>query len=537
MTGSAESHHRGGPSQGRRSRPQRGYTYPHHSQDYQYMSNDGPHEPPGAYTDHHEPWHPEYSQPYGYPPYGRHEPPYAGPTYGSRPQYHNHRSHGSMHTRHDYIASPYPHANERDYPYHPERRPPPRDSRRGPPRDYWQRFDNVRSVAPVVEPWMDDLDCLDIPDNRGNPSHIVWRPPQAVARPLPSTWTDRDDAMIPPPLSSLPRGMSISKYILDKKPDEFGSNIRETEDWPFMMDDPIFLEIPMNSDLISVKELIEIRNKVYETHRVETSPIPIPEVNSEEGVSEEEVNIEYDIVDANEEEINETDTHSGHSEVNDDAPKASSPISSPQRQDVPVSPHVDGTIEPDDYQESHEKDSQTDQLELYSHQNPAEWAGPQNQYDRDQDMRGDNRWANNGHYSGYQRNVYERRPNNFRGQFRRRGGRQHHFLPPPPPPPNEEPEPQQESVEYNIGTPDDSFNTVGDNTGENSYQHRTIINNKPTPANDFNENLDAQTHHKRTKPTDSADSDGDEPRRQIDDVTPRIKRRQPQVAEAYSRRW
>lgn len=98
----------------------------------------------------------------------------------------------------------------------------------------------------------------------------VWRPPQPVARPLPSKFTARDEVGTLPPLTSLPRGMSVSKYFLNKRAEEFQSHIRNTEDWPFMMKDPIFVTISIECETVSMLELISRRNKLFENHKVKT---------------------------------------------------------------------------------------------------------------------------------------------------------------------------------------------------------------------------------------------------------------------------
>lgn len=62
--------------------------------------------------------------------------------------------------------------------------------------------------------------------------------------------------------------MSVSKYILDKGPEEFECHIRDTEEWPFVMDDPVFREIATDCALISIEELVSRRKRAFETHRV-----------------------------------------------------------------------------------------------------------------------------------------------------------------------------------------------------------------------------------------------------------------------------
>jgi hypothetical protein len=116
----------------------------------------------------------------------------------------------------------------------------------------------------------------------------VWKPPVQVARPLPSTFDPREEAHSLPHVASLPRGMSVSKYILDKPVDDFLCNIKETEDWPFMMADPIFLTIAGETEMISVQQLIERRIKLFETHRVQPRTQTSSDVDRDDTKSEAE---------------------------------------------------------------------------------------------------------------------------------------------------------------------------------------------------------------------------------------------------------
>ncbi|EEP80346.1 predicted protein [Uncinocarpus reesii 1704] len=484
--GSMESHLRGNSSHKHKPRPQRGFTHPPPPDYRQY-------EPPGHYPPQpRDPWHHPPPQPYGYAPYGPHEPPYHSNAYG--PQYPPPRdAHGPI--QQDYYPPPYPrHHGERDYPpYHSEHRPPaPRDVQRRQARDYWSRYDNVRSVAPVVEPWMDELDPIEIPDTRHDPNQIVWRPPQAVARPLPSTLTDRDELTMPPPMASLPRDMSVSKYILDKKAEEFDCNIRDTEDWPFMMDDPIFLEIPMDSELISVKELLAIRAKVYETHRVERQPTPAP--NDEEDAENEEIRYE-DPDQASDGDQNQEVSYTSDSESYDNQSRSDG--SHREFRDEPSSP-ISGEIIEQDLSEQ-----PLDQADD-SH-------SPLIQKQRDYRLNSQPGW---------------------------RGRQQQQFVPPPPPP-------NGDSIQARRGSTEHANEVVNgyssDNHRENGREeHGHRQEPEATSGSIHQDHLDSRGYaashrhrHKRNRPDDVSDSGAEEPRRQIDDVTPRMKRRQPQVAEAY----
>ncbi|KAL1846281.1 hypothetical protein Plec18170_009270 [Paecilomyces lecythidis] len=107
-------------------------------------------------------------------------------------------------------------------------------------------------------PWMEG--------SQSSGSQIIWRPPNPVARPLPSRFSDFEEPL--PSFATLEPGISVSKYILNKNPEDFARHIRHTEDWPSVMDDPIFRPIPMDCELISIKELISRREEVYINHNV-----------------------------------------------------------------------------------------------------------------------------------------------------------------------------------------------------------------------------------------------------------------------------
>lgn len=104
----------------------------------------------------------------------------------------------------------------------------------------------------------------------------AWRSPHAVGRPLPSVFSDLDDICKLPPHTSLPPGMSVSKYFLNKGADEFNENIRNTEDWPFMMGDPIFSEFPSDGETVPVKDLIHRQKDMMAAHKY-IPPKPVVE--------------------------------------------------------------------------------------------------------------------------------------------------------------------------------------------------------------------------------------------------------------------
>lgn len=64
--------------------------------------------------------------------------------------------------------------------------------------------------------------------------------------------------------------MSVSKYFLNKRAEEFECHIRNTSDWPFIMKDPVFIAISIECEMVSMLELISRRDRLFESHRVKT---------------------------------------------------------------------------------------------------------------------------------------------------------------------------------------------------------------------------------------------------------------------------
>ena len=121
----------------------------------------------------------------------------------------------------------------------------------------------------------------------------VWRPAQPVGRTLPSTFTAEDEVSTLPPLASLLPGMPVSRYFLNKRPDELVSSIRNTEDWPFLMHDPIFVNISLDCESVPITELISRRNKLFENHKAKPPTQTVNVENHEAEPEEPDVDEEY----------------------------------------------------------------------------------------------------------------------------------------------------------------------------------------------------------------------------------------------------
>lgn len=85
-----------------------------------------------------------------------------------------------------------------------------------------------------------------------------------MARPLPSTLEEADLIGQLPIAATLAPGMSVSKYFPGKDDISTEHNIRDTEHWPPLQHDPVFLEVPLECKVVSVEELISRRTQLSE---------------------------------------------------------------------------------------------------------------------------------------------------------------------------------------------------------------------------------------------------------------------------------
>ena len=298
------------------------------------------------------PYPPAYSPQDMPPPMPSHGQPYSGPL---PPQGHGYfpRERGSFHGEADYYHQ-YPPET-----YHQ----PPQDRHRRPFSRMWKRSGHGPSSFAPSARWDHEQGPHD-PDQKSRNGHIgqympqtlpmfleflmftvsaVWKAAMQLARPMSSILDEeREETGNLPPATSLPRGMSVSKYILDRPAEEFCCNIRETEDWPFMMSDPIFREIPTESEMIPVAELVARRNKIFETHKVQVkSPSPRMGPNEDDMGNEEDYSDERIARDSN---YDGSDGENGNrSRYGSDRGSLASPLSprrvrEPSEGDQPLSP-------------------------------------------------------------------------------------------------------------------------------------------------------------------------------------------------------
>jgi hypothetical protein len=83
-----------------------------------------------------------------------------------------------------------------------------------------------------------------------------------MTRALPSTYAEAEEQALRPPAEKLGNGESVSIYFTLENSHEAFLNVRQTDDWPNVMDDPIFVEFPdINVELTSLEDVIANRDR------------------------------------------------------------------------------------------------------------------------------------------------------------------------------------------------------------------------------------------------------------------------------------
>ncbi|KAJ9300639.1 transcriptional regulator family: Zinc finger, CCHC-type [Paecilomyces variotii] len=361
----------------------------------------------------------------------------------------------------------------------------------GQPHDYPPSWDDTQYATPRSGPWTEGMQPSDgwltstFPEGQ-----IIWRPPNPVARPLSSKLLDFDEPL--PSLATLKPGISVSKYILNKCPAEFERHIRDTEDWPSVMDDPIFREIQVDCPLISIKELISRREEVYATHNVNVIN-EAEEGEISEKASKHDSGPVLDSVDI---------TDDGRILVrkeNEDSPGIDR---GPKR--------AFDEIESLDHDCGYDRDLSQERDSLQSHKG-TERGDNLDRFSRQPNQRNvsDHRHPKRGNDFPSQ-SYHGRRTTDSKGPSQGKKRPRDTLLPTSR---NKSQEKPQQRAQRSALHPGD---------GGPKFQPSTQL--RPGANN-------------RTQPNDSHESENDGPRRQEDDVPSKSKRKRPQIASAYSRRW
>ncbi|KAK7188178.1 hypothetical protein DPSP01_001722 [Paraphaeosphaeria sporulosa] len=93
---------------------------------------------------------------------------------------------------------------------------------------------------------------------------ITWRPAKQVTRALPATFEDAEEQSLRPPAEKLGNGESVSLYFTAENSYEAFLDVRKTDDWYNIKDDPafvIFTDEEMKKNLISIEDCVSLRDR------------------------------------------------------------------------------------------------------------------------------------------------------------------------------------------------------------------------------------------------------------------------------------
>ncbi|PSN61871.1 hypothetical protein BS50DRAFT_147413 [Corynespora cassiicola Philippines] len=93
---------------------------------------------------------------------------------------------------------------------------------------------------------------------------IIWRPAKQVTRALPSTYDDAEEQALKPPAEKLGNAESVSIYFTTENSHEAYLDVRQTDDWDKIKDDPVFVvftDEKMKEDLIPIEDCIAMRDR------------------------------------------------------------------------------------------------------------------------------------------------------------------------------------------------------------------------------------------------------------------------------------
>jgi hypothetical protein len=97
---------------------------------------------------------------------------------------------------------------------------------------------------------------------------IIWHPAKQVTRALPSTFEEAEEQALKPAPEKLDNGESVSVYFMHENSHEAFLDVRQTDEWDNIRDDPIFVvftDEDMQRNLVSLEDCIAQRDRLDET--------------------------------------------------------------------------------------------------------------------------------------------------------------------------------------------------------------------------------------------------------------------------------
>ncbi|KAI9724009.1 MAG: hypothetical protein M1812_000727 [Candelaria pacifica] len=425
---------------------------------------------------------------------------------------------------------------------------------------------------PSLEPWEDTSDT---PQAQTQIGQTVWHPADRVERPLPAVFVTAEDGT-PLPLqvaTSSTDPLCISRYFLNSH--EVCLSVKDTVDWEDVRNDPVFRNIPDDCELIAVDHILGNRDYLdvgaqdedldqedtelgqgyqdtgdqswgtreadgwgepYE-HEVSHDDRPIKgEQNREppEILSSAEISQSHETQETTEERL-------ARLGVTGEA----KPVRAPAR------PYVQDSL-PRHVQGSATQITDSQFLEPHSESPIDQQSVEQQPKLEQQGYANDNRGTDTAHHATHFDNFHPSPRDSSEGSinypltsrpYANRGPNRQHSQgqtfqshPPPRPPP-----PMEKSFDYASPLVSEPGSIYGrraslgqmDAVGTNNTFYGNGNSMSPKPSRYENGNSRKRSYNQR----DHSEDRGREPLRQVDDVTPKLKRRQPKVADAYSRRW
>jgi|TARA_R110002003_G_scaffold96_34_gene7711 hypothetical protein len=93
---------------------------------------------------------------------------------------------------------------------------------------------------------------------------IIWHPAKQVTRALPSTFDEAEEQALKPTPDKLDNGESVSMYFMAENSHEAFLDVRQTDEWESIQDDPIFVvftDEEMRRNLVSLEDCIAQRDR------------------------------------------------------------------------------------------------------------------------------------------------------------------------------------------------------------------------------------------------------------------------------------
>ncbi|KAF2031481.1 hypothetical protein EK21DRAFT_63153, partial [Setomelanomma holmii] len=93
---------------------------------------------------------------------------------------------------------------------------------------------------------------------------IIWHPAKQVTRALPSTFEEAEEQALKPTPDKLDNGESVSMYFMAENSHEAFLDVRQTDEWESIRDDPIFViftDEDLRRDLVSLEDCIAQRDR------------------------------------------------------------------------------------------------------------------------------------------------------------------------------------------------------------------------------------------------------------------------------------